>query len=89
MDVSLPNASRSKVRRGAVRPGQGDEIGQVVALALAVDEAGADNDSPNASRLEYDRLRFGGAMAPPNASTNGGGTSASGGANTEAGRGTG
>jgi hypothetical protein len=46
VDVALPNASRSKVRRGAVRTGQGDEIGQVVALALAVDGPGADRDTP-------------------------------------------
>jgi hypothetical protein len=50
VDVALPNASRSKVRRGAVRPGQGDEIGQVVALALAVDEPGADRDTPTLTK---------------------------------------
>ena len=70
--------------------GQGDEIGQVVALALAVDEPGADHDSPNAGGLEHAlSVSTRGAMAPPKASMNGGGSSASGGAKTEAGRGTG
>jgi hypothetical protein len=37
--------------------GEGDEIGQVVTLALAVYEAGANHDSANAGRLEHRRLR--------------------------------
>ena len=76
----ITNASRSKVKRGAVRLGQGDEIGQVVALALAVDEPGADRDTPNAGGLEHRRLRFDAPRA---------GISTSGGAKTEAGSGTG
>src|SRR5260221_12374447 len=47
------------MRRGAVLLGQGDEIGQVVALALAIDETGADYDSPNAGSFEHVPLRFG------------------------------
>src|SRR4029077_4890158 len=46
------------MRSGAVLLGEGDEIGQVVTLALAVYEAGANHDSANAGRLEHRRLRF-------------------------------
>src|SRR5271168_185471 len=47
------------MRRCAVLLGQGDKIGQVVALALAVDETGANYDSPNAGSFEHFPLRFG------------------------------
>ena len=40
VDVALPNAARSKVRRGAMRLSQSDQIGQVVAPAIAVDGPG-------------------------------------------------
>src|SRR5713101_5007762 len=41
MDVALPNAAYSEMRCSAMRLGQGDQIGQVVAPALAVNETGS------------------------------------------------
>ena len=76
-----------------MRPGQGDEIGQVVALALAVDEPGGGSRYPLSrtpaalsTAVSVSTRR---TIAPPKASMNGAGISTSGGAKTEAGSATG
>jgi hypothetical protein len=73
-----------------VRLGQCDEIGQVVALALAVDEPGRITipRTPDALRTAVS-VSARGAIAAAKASMNDCGISASGGAKTEAGSGTG
>src|SRR5260370_12227585 len=57
-DEALPNTAGAEVRCRAVFPGQGNEMWQVVALSLAINQTRANDDPSNAGRFEHRHFSF-------------------------------